>query len=359
MKRYLISSILFMHFFVCIFSQKTKNYTKQEIDSIYAYYEFYDILGLSDTTVPVMPYIKIRNEFFWRWLYYRMPTNPRLKYDDWYNRDNNIHRDQFTVIIGDTVDRNNYALDYTVKRWPDHLCDCTLQKSHWPGYYLVEKKGNNFVRRINKTLDPEGTIPDTIKVHAHADLYPYDERFLFYYDREKNELRNISGNLAWNALPFKYNLSHFYALTRLAQYNVGCIEFYDTYIYHETSKSIEDERTKDKEHTYLAATQSSLTQGSLLIKGKKINESTEFDDQIEMIYYTNQPSKTGDSTGVTMLEYHYTIKPHVEKITERYPVIRKLTWEENMEIRRGPMRFFIEWYFPPEIVTEEKPEETK
>lgn len=314
MKKNVISIIIFL---ICLnsFSQIIDESNKKLVE------EYRWVTGFQDTTISINTFLQIRDKFPATWLHYIMTTHPEYDKNDLYRKDIDMYKDQYQYVLGDTIEPGKHRLYFTIKKWPE--LDKPLgipynaeRITPYKNYYLIEKKRNIFIDYCADTS--LGCKTDTIEVDAQSKYYPFDERFLVYYDpvNAPRQPRWLSGNVHWNTLPeypFNYNWECA-PLIRLAQYGVERLR-----LYHSEYPSRASNNFTDKlKYQYYIAEKSLLTDGYLWIRTPYISD----DSQYEMIYFTNRPEKTGDTTRMTMRKYHYTIKTgwH-EDIRERYPVI--------------------------------------
>lgn len=338
MRKILILSIaLIIH--LNIFSQYVDENNKTLIE------EYRWGTGYYDTTISMNVFLCLRGKFQDNWLRYIMTTHPEYDKEDWYDNYKKMHKDYYKFVLGDTLEGGDYYLDFTIKKWPELEFPLGIPFNAerivpYKNFYLIEKKRNIFIDYCPDTTFCDKT--DTIEVDAQSKYYPFDERFLVYYDpiNEPYQPRWLSGNVHWNALPeypFNYNWECA-PLIRLAQYGVERLR-----LYHSKNPSRECNNFIDKfKYKYYIAEKSLLTDGYLWIRTPYISD----DSQYEMIYFTNRPEKTGDTTRTTMRKYHYTLKAgwH-EDVRERYPVITdyKVTSPEFIrDFVETPFRFEFE-----------------
>jgi len=319
-----------------------KGYGQKELLTDKQLRDSYDLWGVK---IPAHAYLKIKAQFAADWVTYRVRTNP-----EYVGLNLSSACNPFKLVLGDTIDWRRYTMQYSVKEWPDSTYSkFDIQVLSGLGcYYLVEKKGNLFKKEMLYGViysDSVKALPDTIRANAFSKFYPNDERFLYYYDKEKDQLRAISGNVAWDALPFKCNLPQYYILTRLAQYCVRNVENYRAFLNGIRAANLSsDPLLVDKGHKYYVAEKSLLSEGRLLIR-----TSSAAYDSLEILFYTMNPSKTGDRSGKTMVEYRYSISPLVEKATERFPAVRKLSNDEMIGVLKSNMRLLVDFYVPEEL----------
>ncbi len=277
--------------------------------------------GYTDTTISMNVYLCFRDMFPAEWLLYIMTTHPEYDKSDLYRKDIDMYKDQYQYVLGDTIEPGKHRLYFTIKKWPEleKPLGIPYNAEHiipYKNFYLIEKKRNIFIDYCPDTT--LGCKTDTIEVNAQSRYYPFDERFLVYYDpvNAPYQPRWLSGNVHWNSLPNNHINVNWMSepLIRLAQYGVGKLRVY----YNDTPGYDNNDFADRPIYEYFVAEKSLLTDGYLWIRTPYNNN----DSQYEMIYFTNRPEKTGDTTRTTMRKYHYTIKTgwH-EDIRERYPVI--------------------------------------
>lgn len=347
MKKTFFALLVFIVARECAFCQN-KLLTETEIR------ESYD---LGSVKIPIHAYLKIKSQFMSDWLSYRMEKNSEYSRNDWYDVEKGMPCNPFKFILRDTINYKRYDMLFSIREWPDSsYSKFDIQKLDGLGnYYLVEKRGNVFRKQILEGViysDSVKALPDTIKVNAYSEQFPYDDRFLYYYDKEKDQLWNISGNIEWNNTPYRSNLPQYYILTRLAQYDVKMVQDYRIFLNSKkNSTNIYDSLLRDSKHRYYIAESSLLSEGRLLIRTPFNSKNVKYDKLIEVIFYTLNPLKTGDKDGKTMMEYRYSIRSFIEKSNERTPAIRKLSNEEKQRILNSNMRFFVEFYFSKEDET--------
>lgn len=306
--------------------------------------ELRESLDLWHIEIPIHAYLEIVRAFEGRWLDYRMRTNPLIPREVWYDAHNNVPRDYYSVVLGDTIDPHLFELLYSVRKFPDSSYAGSPSSALGFHYYLVEKKENVFVSRV---FGQAGTSSrDTIKVNAYAELYPYDNYFVFYYDKDRGEphVRAIGGNIAWEAMPYRYNLPFGYITARLVQYKVHPPISYGGFI-QEVKGLRNDTLAMSKNKEYWVAQKSLLSKNPILISTPPYSNSRKksYDDEIGILYYSRCPAITGDSTCKTICEVKYTIKPHVVDIRERHPTIRILSDEERLDLYKTNLRWFVDW----------------
>ena len=340
MKIYILLLIVLLLLF-CSKSIKAQDYNQ------FSEEELRESLGLEHVKIPIHAYLEIARAFEGKWLDYRMRTNPQIPHEVWYDNENNQPRDFYKVVLNDTINPRLFELIYTIRKFPDSTYTGGLDGGLGYHYYLVEKKENVFVKKFDGDNYPDRNgSPDSIKVNAYSELYPYDNYFVFYYDPNRGEpfARAIGGNIAWDAMPYRYNLPYGYINARLVQYQVKDPIYYGGFL--QLEKGIRgDTLDLNKYKEYYVARKSLLSNGPILISTPIWNYDSgmSYDDEIEIIYYSRCPALTGDPKKRVICEVKYCIKPHVTDITERYPTIRNLSEEERSIVVGGNMRFFIDW----------------
>lgn len=247
--------------------------------------ELRESLDLWHIKIPVHAYLEIVKAFEGRWLDYRMRTNPQIPSEVWYDAHNNMPRDYYSVVLGDTIDPHLFELLYSIRAFPDSSYTGQLDDVLGFHYYLVEKKENVFISRVFGRAGISSR--DTIKVNVYSELYPYDNYFVFYYDKDRAEpyARAIGGNIAWDAMPYRYNLPFGYIIARLVQYKVQDLIYYGGFIQSKIGKMCEDTLATSKNKEYWVAQKSLLSKFPILITTPPYSREMSYDDEIGILYY--------------------------------------------------------------------------
>jgi hypothetical protein len=238
-----------------------------------------------------------------RILSYRVDNIPEIKYED-----------KVFVLVGDTLRRAPEMVLLGAESWMTLLLDIQPWPSEypWPNYYLLTKKSNRFI----VDAFPKDTL--TFKAYDQYNKYfPDDDRFLVYYDAQKEHLINLSGNFRQGAIYSSWFKGSYIYIPqmRLAQYSAT--RPYDI--------------IQDKDTSYYLMERCNLIKnypGKFIIKTAMPPKL----DFWEIIYYSNKEAITGDSNNQHFYEVKYIRKfffGDPKPVTSSKPLLRLIDIPER------------------------------
>lgn len=230
-------------------------------------------------------------------LRYRVDYNPAIKEaDKIYKKTGQeiLYKDPAWILFENPAVYDSPELLMRVSRWP--------VDNPRPNYYLVTKGENRFAVKYD-AQPVNGKSSDTLysaKYDSYNAYFPNDDRFLVYYDEKKKIYKNMSGNFYQHPINgswFRFD-SDMIPQIRLAQYPVG--EIYNF--------------IKNGDTTIYMVNHGSLithgAPGNILVK-----VSSKFPyDYLEIIFYSNRASATGDNNNT----HFYEIK-QIRDYSRGYP----------------------------------------
>jgi hypothetical protein len=225
----------------------------------------------------------------------------------------------------------SFSYNFEIKRWPEDR--------PYINFFLVIKKNNIMTRERNIT-DEKGKRISTIDTFAKEipcyKYFPYDERFVVYYDTLKEVLTYFSGNVYQTSLAYKYDAVDFRNMSfmaikatklRLAQY---CTSEPELNIIRETNEFYE-----------FSAYNTVFREGNRILVRIPKTDPSHFGSTWELIYYSNTTDVPGN-TDQSFYEVKYTRSIRPESYEELFPKYRKLTKEETGEVYRK-LRFYTDF----------------
>ncbi len=254
----------------------------------------------------------------------------------------------------DTITEDFFRYNFRIEPWPDNGFH------HYINFFLVTKTSNVMTRErmsiyyegpekyIRANLDENGK-PIMITDSFRSDIpcykyFPYDERFLVYYDTIKRDFLYFSGNVYQSKLAYKYKYKSDYddymavktTLFRMAQY---CTP--DTRLEYGTDT---------EEYYEMIAKNTLLPAEKVIVRIPKTKYEWNFGDTWEIIYYSNLKDIPGNEEQWWYeVKYVRSIKP--ENYHELFPVYTKLTKEQAGRVL-AKFSHFID--FEPYPVEEEE-----
>ncbi len=227
---------------------------------------------------------------------------------------------------------------------PWHILDLRLK--FWraengyirPHHYLIEKPQTNRVYHYR----------DTVTVDLFDDLFRHGDRYLIYYNPDKDPLfyvlsgaAELGGLGSWVSGPRIHGAKDL-AFCRLVRFNAGSMA---------NLRSIRAESalplSTDYYHFYVES--SDLSESSLLVKVKRDSKDQPIGDRMEVIYYTNDPDVTGGGLD-DLYEVKYILRtrypsndPKINYEEMEKPRIRKLSDEERHSLVYTYNPYFIEF----------------
>lgn len=242
-----------------------------------------------------------------------------------------------------------FSYNFEVKRWPED--------SPYINFFLVIKK-NNIMTRERDSTDEKGRyvydekekriqVTDTFAKEIPCYKYfPYDERFVVYYDTTKKDLIYFSGNVYQTWLAYKYRADKY-------KYNIGMAQRATQFRLSQYSTSetqINFIRETDEFYEFSADNTVLIAYPVKVLVRIHKTDPFQFGSTWEMIYYSNTKDVPGN-TDQSFYEVKYTRSIRPKGHEELYPKYRKLTKEEIGEVYRKN-RFYTD--FAP--LPEEEPE---
>jgi hypothetical protein len=223
-----------------------------------------------------------------------------------------------------------------IKRWPEDR--------PYINFFLVIKKNNIMTRERVATdekgkylHDEKGELIYSIDSFAN-DIYcykyfPYDERFVVYFDTTKKALIYFSGNVYQTKLAYRFKASEFRDMWYMA---VTAVDF--RFAQYSTSQTQINFIREINEFYEFSASYTILRKGGIL-GGSRIlvripkTDPFQFGSTWEMIYYSNTTDVPGN-TDQSFYEVKYTRSIRPKSYEELFPRYRKLTKEEIGEVYR-------------------------
>jgi hypothetical protein len=245
-----------------------------------------------------------------------------------------------------------FSYNFEIKRWPEN--------SPYINFFLVIKK-NNIMTRVRNSIDEKGKyvydekgnrvqVTDTFAKEIPCYKYfPYDERYVVYYDTIKKELIYFSGNVYQIPLAYLFDAIYFRNMHAMA---VTAVEF--RLAQYSTSQTRLKFIRETEDFYEFSASETLLRDGEILVRIPK-TEPYRFGNKWEMIYYSNTADVPGN-TDRSFYEVKYTRTIRPESYEELFPKYRKLTKEETKEVF-PKLRFYLDFAPLPEPEPEELPEE--
>ena len=286
-------------------------------------------------------FILERRIFITDWIHFRMWVNPALSYEETHDQWGSW-KNPFTLFNYDAFS-DYYIADLKVHNWDSLQWRQQIRYGNprntyahisIKGYYVIEK-GNGLPGVWNEWRPLEEGVPDTFTLHVYDELFPYDNRFLVYYDpKNKNKAVYYSGNVNWDTnekyggMPIEYA-----ALMRGVQFGVERV----CRISDVKRDSLRKLLPNQPNYNYVTAEASFLNTGNLIIGGPEGKEHL----LIELIYYTDDPKKTGDAEKV-FYEMRYILPTKINSIKERRLEKRKLSDEETQLLQSSYLCEFID-----------------
>jgi hypothetical protein len=272
----------------------------------------------------------IRTAFITEWEYFRMLRNPLIQDEEKYDG-RSRKRPSKVIPILDTFHTNWYEPDIKIYQWE------SVYKQHKdsnplvnPFLFIIEKKdGITGIRREKWT----NKILDTLRLNVYDSIFPYDNRFLVYYNEYEDARKCIfySGNVDW--IEKIGNMSDIGSVgdIRGVQFGVGYVKTLE----HGMTDSLRKLRPEYPDYVYATADESFISRGKILIAGHENNLS----DYIEFIFYSDDSTKTGDSKGA-YYEMRYLLPTNIKSIKERRMEKRKLSAEEQKQFFSSYLKNF-------------------
>lgn len=240
---------------------------------------------------------------------------------------------------------SDFMYDFEIKRWPEDR--------PYINFFLITKKNNIMTWERHVTTEKEERILKTDTFAKDIPCYkyfPYDEKFVVYFDTTKKALIYFSGNVYQTWLAYKYDAIDFRNMhsmaikavkLRLAQYSTSETQL--NFI-RETDEFYEF----SADNTVLVAYPIKV-----LVRIPK-TDPFQFGSTWEMIYYSNTIAVPGN-TDQSFYEVKYTRSIRPKSYEELFPKYRKLTKEETGEVYRK-LRFYTDFAPLPKEEPEELPE---
>ncbi|MDI3526778.1 MAG: hypothetical protein PWR03_961 [Tenuifilum sp.] len=247
---------------------------------------------------------------------------------------------------------SDFSYNFEIKRWPEN--------SPYINFFLVIKK-NNIMTRVRDSIDEKGKyvydeignrilVTDTFAKDIPCYKYfPYDERYVVYYDTIKERLIYFSGNVYQTWLAYLFDAIYFRNMRAMA---VTAVEFR---LAQYSTPQTQLKFIRETEDFYeFSASETLLRDGEILVRIPK-TDPFQFGSTWEMIYYSNTADVPGN-TDRSFYEVKYTRSIRPKSYEELFPKYRKLTKEETREIY-PKLRFYTDFAPLPEPEPEELPEE--
>ncbi|MDR2406980.1 MAG: hypothetical protein LBE13_02545 [Bacteroidales bacterium] len=275
--------------------------------------------------------LDIRSRFITEWEYFRMLKNPLIPDEEKYEN-RSFKR---PAILPDTFHTKWYEPDIKIYRWEDVYKRCppyiNCEQVRNPFFYIIEK--GDGIRGIRRNIWTD-EILDTIQINSYDSIFPYDNRFLIYNPEYENPDKFVfySGNVDWIE-PFFNNIVTIggAAMMRGVQFGLEYVED----LQPKFTDSLRKLRPEYPNYVYATAGESFISRGKILIAGHENSIS----DYIEFIFYSDDPTKTGDSTSV-YYEMRYLLPSNIKSITERRMEKRKLSDGEQKKMLSSYLRNF-------------------
>jgi hypothetical protein len=233
-----------------------------------------------------------------------------------------------------------FNYNFEIKRWPED--------SPYINFFLVIKK-NNIMTRERDSTDEKGRdvydekekriqVTDTFAKEIPCYKYfPYDERFVVYYDTTKKDLIYFSGNVYQIWLAYKYNSNEFRNMFSMAV-KATRLRFAQ---YSTSETRINFIRETDEFYEFSADNTVLIAYPVKILVRIPKTDPFQFGSTWEIIYYSNTTDVPGN-TDQSFYEVKYTRSIRPKSYEELFPKYRKLTKEETGEVY-SKLRFYTDF----------------
>jgi hypothetical protein len=249
----------------------------------------------------------IRREVTESILEYRTYFNPGLPEDSLRYRAPTgeiLYKQPRKALFKQPLDSSWYMV-LAVTPWP--------KNQPWFNHYLVTKKNNRFTNGKDTLSFPEYDL--------FNGYFPFDDRFVVYFDPHSNDMYNLSGNFVKDKpteewLNAKREAGAIMMVQKtLAQYDISDFSLFLNTKRPGLQKHIYDSLRKlEPDYYYLHIANSTLSDSYVMVKMPVAWPYTKFD----ILYYTNRPELTGSKDPKDLYEVKYTIDYTSGSFPENY-----------------------------------------
>lgn len=224
-----------------------------------------------------------------------------------------------------------FKYNFEIKRWPED--------NPYINFFIVTKRNNIMTQQIRVATDKNGNYSrdkkgnliyaiDTFSLDIPCYKYfPFDTKYLVYFDTIRNEPIYFSGNVNQTYLAFLYKVNKY-------KYNLGMAQSAADFrmVQYSTSQTKINFIKETTAFYEFYATHTVLRDFRILIRIPK-TDPYHFGNTWEMIYYTNTKDVPGNNDqSYYEVKFVRSIKPMNNE--ELFPKYRKLYEEEKLEVIR-------------------------
>lgn len=273
-------------------------------------------------------------------LSFKMKMHPNITEED-YRLDPQSMRHPKGVLLNDSTGKySSFELILDVDRLSP------FKSERWDNFYKIKKKGNRFVNvkpyavKVDGEYQITDAYADTVEFDLGSEYFPFDERFVVYYDSDTQTgaWALVGGNI--DRYPMFGNYFEFVDLRKWASlrtYQYGATSLLDFSRYSESLgyKNHSDFGVINEKQGYNLF-EAEMNPGFLPTKKVLIRVPIKSPyEPVELFYYTNDSTYTGhkkyDGVGkIAKVTYSISSKPKSYK--ELQPRIEVLSMEESLKI---------------------------
>ncbi|SDD35994.1 hypothetical protein SAMN05216323_11521 [Williamwhitmania taraxaci] len=305
-------------------------------------------------------------------LLYKMKVNPVLKLRDIAEIDGAsilFYRSPRMVLFNPPMDNGSYKMILDVRRWPEETSSA-LPKLSLQNFYLVTKKGNRFVNE-ESSFDQKGEPINWKEIPAYSDTlsfdlwskdFPFDERYIVYYDSTENKVYPVGGAAmlypiknGWLS-PYLTMLSFIAELNlkiRLDRFNLKqdsdgnkllMLDGLEKFGALDSINPNSDKYIKSgKVVFYYYLVGCDLTEGlPAIVKTTAVNRY--FNGEVELTYYKGhvvEDANSQDGYRYKFQEIRYFLRNIPREYGETLPIVRDLSDRELNELMKTPYERFL------------------
>jgi hypothetical protein len=329
---------------------------------------------------------KIKEQVEERILRYKMITNPVITQEKYikYQHNARVTLSPYNIIFDPPFTNNVYEMVMDIERWPEpERDDNRIMKN----FYLLTKKGNRFTNTIPSDIKYNGepfdfnknvgdnifdwkSIPaysDTITFDLWDSYFPYDERYVIYYDSAQNTIHHVGGALVLEPIKFRNwfegegislnSSANFSVWMRLDRFGVKIGDYMALDFLKEFAKMdsinpfspMNGDKEKGINNFYFIIESFAPNEGFPAL-AKTTAEKNYYNGEVELTYYNGRAERGDTINGEIQYlekwqEVKWLLKNYPVSYEETLPKIRELSKEEVAEIRKTPYTIFIEPHF--------------
>lgn len=275
-------------------------------------------------------------------LSFKMKMNPNITEED-YRLDPQSMRHPKGVLLNDSTGKySSFELILDVDRLSP------FKSELWDNFYKIKKKGNRFVNvkpyavKVDGEYQITDAYADTVEFDLGSEYFPFDERFVVYYDSatQTGAWALVGGNI--DRYPMYGNYFEFvdlykWATLRTYQYGTGGLYDFDQYaraIGYKHHNGLGEENEKQGYKLFEAE----MDPGFLPTKYALVRVPVKSPyEPVELFYYTNDSTYTGrkkyDGLG-KIAKVTYSISSRPKSYKELQPKVEVLSMEESLKIHQ-------------------------